>query len=236
MIEIIKGKEPDCLKQLREQCKKEKLNPKESYDRLRGKDKDEVRDCLRREQGCLCAYCMRRIPIDLKDRAPGSDSESIEHYIPLHLDNEADLGQGLDYQNMFMVCNGNKTIHEKNTRRNKTKNTLTCDKSRGNKMFKKVNPLKRETLESIEYTLDGIIYSTDPDVDFDLNDLLNLNCEPCQLKENRKKALDGLIEEINVQDDMIGFCKEVLKEYENESGEKTPFVGILIWYLKTMID
>ena len=69
MIVVNKGNEPEGLKVLREECKSAGLSPKASFEMLRKPLKDEVIDCLKRDQGQLCVYCMSRIPRDDKDSA-----------------------------------------------------------------------------------------------------------------------------------------------------------------------
>lgn len=102
----------------------------------------------------------------------------------------------------------------------------------------KINPCDPETLQTITYTLDGKIDATDIDVRKDLVDTLNLNCQTSPLISERKAALDGLIEEICTIEDEEGlrtFCGEILDSFQNETGEKTPYVGILIWYLRQLV-
>lgn len=45
MIEVIKGKEPDDLRALREDCKANGLTPKESFEMLQNPLKSEVIKC-----------------------------------------------------------------------------------------------------------------------------------------------------------------------------------------------
>lgn len=40
-----------------------------------------------------------------------------------------------------------------------------------------LNPLRPSTLSEIDYRSKGIIFSNNPDVDRELNEVLNLNCE-----------------------------------------------------------
>ncbi len=81
MIFVKKGDEPEGLKELRDECKDMGLSPKESYRMLMNPLKKEVLDCLIREQGQLCVYCMCRIPRD--DKEIGIADPTIEHFIPL---------------------------------------------------------------------------------------------------------------------------------------------------------
>ena len=245
MIEVKKGSEPEELKNLREECQKEKLSPKESFKRLQNPLKRQVLECLKRDQGQLCAYCMSKIPREDKDpgmpgkgRDPGIPGQTIEHFIPLEPEDGRDVGQGLDYQNLFAVCHGNTKWHEKGVRRTNFKVDLTCDKHRGNSEFRKIDPCRKETLKTIFYTMDGKIGATDPDVEFDLVDTLNLNCASSPIVSERKAALDALIADIELEmyqgKNLHTYCIDRLKKLSDEKNPKTPYVGILTWYLQSM--
>lgn len=67
---------------------------------------------------------------------------------------------------------------------------------------------------------------------------INKGAEPHGLAELRKAALDSLIEGMDgvEEDDILDYCTETLQEFYSEKDDKTPYVGILIWYLQTTID
>lgn len=175
-----------------------------------------VLEHLMNEQGRICAYCMRRIP-DSK-RRPGA---TIEHIDPQSM---TDPEKALDYNNMLAVCNGNR-----NARSNDDK---TCDARRGNKQLD-LNPLIGRTLESIKYRNSGRIYSDDDNIETQLNEVLNLNCESLNLIKCRKQALNAMLNKLeNKHKGDREYYRRLLSHYENESGIKTPYVGILIWWLK----
>ena len=67
MIEVKKGPEPEGLTQLRNDQEIKKLRPRDAFQMLRNPLKREVTDCLKKEQGHLCVYCMSRIPREDKD-------------------------------------------------------------------------------------------------------------------------------------------------------------------------
>ena len=96
--------------------------------------KTQVLQQLSRDQGALCAYCMRRIPDDR-----GLPHAKIEHLVPR---NGKDVTCGafgaLDYNNMLAVCSGNEPDKSKH-------HELTCDASRGNAPLT-VNPLDESRL------------------------------------------------------------------------------------------
>ena len=69
-------------------------------------DKDVKEDLLEKlleEQGHICAYCMRRIP-EKRKLPTGVASVTIEHCFPRNPGTKEDIGQGLNYRNMFAVC------------------------------------------------------------------------------------------------------------------------------------
>ena len=63
MLLIRKGPEPNALTEYRTRkwnpLEKQSLQP--TYADMPTEIKDEIRKYLLREQGCLCAYCMRRL-------------------------------------------------------------------------------------------------------------------------------------------------------------------------------
>ena len=231
MIAITKKSEPGGLKKLRKKAFKEGLTPARAYKRLKDPLKTRVRNALVAEQGQLCAYCMCRIP--RSDAGPEITPIIIEHCIPRNPRDKRNVGQGLNYNNLLAVCHGNrasKGLHNMCD--------LTCDAHRGNTEFRKVNPCKPETLTTIFYRLDGEIDAYDPDVQYDLVKTLNLNCPTSPLVAERKAVLDNLIEELSFipMEDLYEYCKLSLIEFESETNPKTPYVGIIIWYLKSMIE
>lgn len=85
---------------------------------------------------------------------------------------------------------------------------------------------------------DGRIKSTDKVIEEDINVRLNLNCdtEAVTLPQNRKAVLDTIQADLVGQDgDWYQKCKEQLDIWENEDDPKTPYIGIVIWWLKDQI-
>lgn len=214
MIEIKKGREPRELMAYRKM-------PFASYDEMPKDVHDAVINSLMQEQGYICAYCMRRIPQKGKD-----PDVTIEH---LDAQSLTDVDRGLDYRNMVAVCNGNRGAG--------SKDKMTCDAKRGNDKLT-VNPLQAETLSRIQYKKDGTIYSDDPAVKFDVNETLNLNCPDVGLIESRHSALQALQKELSKRKkdgDIKLQCARMLQYYQQQN-IKTPYVGILIWWLKKKIS
>lgn len=91
----------------------------------------------------------------------------------------------VDYHNMLGVCPGGKGQATRGYA------DMTCDQHRGNTLLT-VDPLNLHSVKKIRYRPNGIIYSNDPDINSDLNDILNLNCNAAKLPMNRKAVLDQL--------------------------------------------
>lgn len=218
MIEIKKDKEPTKLLAYRQ-------TKNASYEEMDSDVKKDLLDKLLKEQGHLCAYCMKKIP-EKKHVPSGISPVTIEHWYPRNPDEKKDIGQGLNYKNMFAVCSGNRGCGNKEY--------TTCDAHRGNVPLK-INPCNPDTINTIYYTSSGKIKSTDPVIDKDLDITLNLNSTHCSLPENRRRVLNELIQNIartHPKGDISLYCKRRLEAFENETDPKTPYSGILIWWLK----
>ena len=240
MIEIKKTAAPPDLVELQQDAVRKGLTANEAYEKLQGKKmgflREQVVNQLMRDQGHLCAYCMRRIP-DTRDADRGF-SQPLEVKIE-HWDARSGATCGafgaLDYNNMLAVCSGN----QNGPTRGKSK--LTCDAKRGNRTLT-VNPMDAGTLTTIFYTEDGIITATDKTIDDDLNIGLNLNCtkDAVLLPTERMMALNALEE---VLDDEINSGADPLETYSRHyhelleiEDEKPLYLGILLWHLKDFIE
>lgn len=218
MIEIKKGREPRKLLHYRQQ-------QGATYEQMDREVKDELLGKLLYEQGHICAYCMRRIP-ENRDLHAEMESVSIEHWLPRHPEDKEDVGQALDYRNLLAVCSGNRGCG--------CKEKLICDARKGNERIT-VNPCDADTLRGITYTASGRIQSSNPIIDEDLNERLNLNCDSASLPENRKRVLQALIEDIKrkrEKGDITSYCKKKLENIKKMDDPKLPYVGILIWWLE----
>ena len=233
MIKINKQSPPIELLELKNAAIEKNLNADEAYRTLVNPLKSSVRQSLITEQGHLCAYCMRKIP-DERVEDETNPGIYIEHWSARNAPDGSDAEGALDYNNMLVVCSGNqfdKTV--------KGKGRLTCDAKRGNRPLK-VNPLDDTTLETIYYKNDGSISAEDKEIEDDLITKLNLNCsvDAVSLPKNRKETLKPIEEELghyNDEEELIAHCKELLSAFEDESDPKTPYVGIIVWFLKDML-
>jgi uncharacterized protein (TIGR02646 family) len=218
MIEIKKGREPDKLLHYRQQ-------DDASYEQMDKEVKEELLEKLLEEQGHICAYCMRRIP-EKRVLPNGVPPVTIEHWFPRNPESKEDIGQGLNYRNMFAVCSGNRGCGNKEG--------MTCDARRGNEPIK-VNPCNADTLRGITYNSSGRIQSSDPEIDEDINERLNLNSKSISLPENRKQVLQALIDDVRKNHgtgDISGYCRRKLEQIRDADDPKMPYVGIMIWWLE----
>ena len=236
MIPINKDDAPEELIDLYNSQKKAGASPVDAYKALTKKPelKAEVRISLEKEQCHLCAYCMCKIPVSNVDN--GIPSDIIEHIIPRNHPSGLDIGQGLDYKNLVVTCNGNQGA--KGTRKFID---LTCDAHKKDKLLKVINPCKASTLASIYYKNNGEIYSDIPDVLYDLEDVLNLNCSSAPHIGIRKKIIDELWKEALEYDDPSNLLKEFsirLETIENSIKAKDPqpaYIGVTLFILKEII-
>lgn len=205
MIKIEKLKEPGCLTEYRKQ-------EYALYDGLSSDLKNQILDSLMKEQGYLCAYCMRRISHE--------KGATIEHIIP----QSKDPSKALNYSNMLAVCDGNAG-----------KGALICDKSRGNKDIT-VNPLKEKTLSSIKYK-NGVILSDDKIINTDLNETLNLNAKELSFVANRINALEQFKLRLKKEKSTGLFTSKTIDKYIkkysgfNSKGQKYEYCGIILDWL-----
>jgi len=211
MIYIQKGKAPDSLTAYKKK--------KHAY--FDGCNKDDIRDNLLREQGCLCVYCMRKI---------NKSNMKIEHWKPECVLSEYER---LDYHNMFGVCAGHKE-GQKGAED-------TCDTHKGNESIT-VDPRDKRTIDKIKYkSKSGEIYSDDAEIQKDLSLTLNLNSKGHRLAENRKVKLNAVVDELSKQLQKGIWSKEQLMKFLNNysqpdsNGEKKEYLGIVQWYLQKKI-
>lgn len=204
MIKINKGNEPATWTQ-----------KKETPDFTQYEPTDDLRNALLKEQGFICAYCMREIPT--KDKGV-KETSKIEH-VKSRKD-RPDLQ--LDYNNMVICCPGylNADAH--------------CDKSKDKSSvtFSLFNNLFPNT---ITYSIkNGTISSTNTITTWnkEINDTLNLNNS--LLAYNRLYVLTGIKEVLEKKKWKKAKIEEKLEEWlnPNANGKLKPYCGIVIWYLQ----
>lgn len=221
MIAVKRGKEPNSLLQFRKQY------PDAGYEDLPSHVLKDIREQMWQEQKHLCAYCMRKI------NSP--EVERIEHCRPRHPGNkvEYDNKATLEFKWMLGVCYGNSL--EKGVK----PEDMTCDAHRGNRALT-VNPFDELSVRKIKYKADGSIYSNDADINIDVTETLNLNCEAVSLPETRRKILTE--EQNRIMRKCKGksqdaFIHELERVYESMVQERdlTPYCGIIISWIESKL-
>jgi len=175
----------------------------------------DLRNALLSEQGCICAFCMRRIPVVKRDPQEAEFSK-IAHI----LSRGRHTYRELDYDNMVICCPGN------------INGTAHCDKSQGGNdiTLPVFNIQLQQTITYKNY--DGSIKSSNDDWDREINDRLCLNNVLLQM--NRKQALEGIrmiLEKKKWTSAEIGNKLEEWSSFDAE-GKLKPYCGIVIWYLE----
>jgi uncharacterized protein (TIGR02646 family) len=179
----------------------------------------ELRDSLLEEQGYICAYCMRRIPIKDKN---STETSRIDHI--LSRTKHEDLK--LSYQNMVICCPGaidNDKFH--------------CDKCKGEEDIT-FNLFDEVFISTISYnSKDGAIKSSNAIYDKEMQGMLNLN--HALLQKNRQQTLQGVTAVLNRK--QVPWKKseirKLLEQWQNKdiTGQFKPYCGIVIWYLNKKI-
>ena len=208
MKTIKKGNEPSSLTKHR--CK-----PFSDYDNY--PDKNGLRRSLVDEQGMICAYCMQRI-------RPDESHMKIEHW---HCQTEH-LTEQLDYSNLLGVCLGNMGKAEENQH---------CDTKKGNCeiQLNPANPL-HHVEELIQFLGNGRVKSPDPQIDDELNKILNLNEE--SLVKNRASVLDSFIRTLPDRGELKQpRLQKMLQDwYQPSNGVLSPFCMVVVHWLRKKMN
>lgn len=221
MIVLRRGKEPNSLLQFRKQY------PDADYEDTPSRVLKDIREQMWEEQKHLCAYCMRKIDNPSVVR--------IEHCRPRHSQDEQEYDKKatLDFKWMLGVCYGNSLV------RGVKPEDKTCDAHRGNTELT-VNPFDELSVRKIKYKTDGSIYSDDADINKDVTETLNLNCEAVSLPETRKRVL--MEEKSRIMRKCKGksqdaFIRELERTYEGlvQKRNLTPYCGIIISWIESKL-
>lgn len=192
--------------------------------------KEPLRTVLFREQKGLCAYCMRLLETD-----EPTGRFRLEHRKPLSLCK----AEGLDYQNLFAVCNGGQTSPQKHG------SVFCCDVAKADKEIT-FNPCDNRHIQQISYTKKGEIVSGQAEFQKEIDYVLCLNgkldkqgtrvsdtntrlvegrrdtyhaCEKAFISLAKKKQLNSLTLE-----------KMISKLEQQELSEQ--YVGVTLYFLK----
>lgn len=179
----------------------------------------ELRDSLLKEQGYICAYCMRRIPT--KDDN-SNETSRIDHILSRGKHDDLKL----NYQNMVICCPG------------AIDNNFHCDKSKGKNDIT-FNQYDDSCISTISYkTKDGKIESSNTGFNSEIETLLNLN-HPL-LKKNRQQTLSGAIQFLSQKKRTWkkAEIQKILTDWnsKDKNGQIKPYCGIITWYLNKKIS
>lgn len=217
MIKITKNKEPKEWFEYRS-------TPGVDYQSI-----PELVRSLLREQGYICAYCMRRIPChDKLHKKDGinyvqtDENHRIEH---IH-SRERHPDEKLNYSNMVICCPGH------------IGNEEHCDRLKGSKDIS-FTPFDENFISTLSYHSDGTIISTNHQYDKEINEILNLTTP--LLKENRRQSWNTVIKELVANNKGKVWTKAIVSKYiqkyssmHSKDGllQYIPYCGIVVYMLK----
>jgi uncharacterized protein (TIGR02646 family) len=210
MIKITKGIEPASIERYR---RRKGANYK-SFSRDAPAEFQEVKNCLAAEQGYVCCYCMGKI-------SPNPGKMTIEHL--KCRDNYPNLQ--LAYNNLLGACVGSQGHSQ-------PKRLMHCNPYKANRDLH-LNPLDpdRDVEELVQYEIgDGSIYSTEDDIQSDLEDILNLNVE--HLKSARANVLSEFLWAFANEEGIDSETwRERLKMWIPEEGRIPAYFGIIRFFV-----
>ena len=214
---------------------------------------DKTLDDLLKEQGYICAYCMRKI---------SDENTKIEHFIGQeYIDesgNEIGKKEDTNYQNMLAVCCGNYC-----QKKLKAKERLHCDSSRSifqtkykesenkNKILSTyrpklyISPLNSQQMKQIGFTRSGVIFykelkyddtlelQVDKDIRYDLNIVLNLNCG--NLKEARNRIIESIDSSLRRHNYSKSFAQKELAHWKNTQNNNKEYCEVAICKLENFL-
>ena len=173
---------------------------------------EPLRTALLNEQGHICAYCNRPIPVTNSENKETSRIEHIQCR-----DNYPE--RQLDYTNMVVCCPGfiDGTEH--------------CDKSKKNHNIS-FTPFDPNVQQSVSYgAKEADIKSSNATWNNEIDTILKLNNK--LLKKNRNETLDGVRAILDKKKWSRAHIENKLMEWTNidNEGKYKAYCGIVIWYL-----
>lgn len=189
----------------------------------------ELVDSLLREQGYICAYCMRRIPH--RDKLYKKNGINFvltdeDHRVEHILSREQHQDLKLSYENMVICCPGHIGSEDH------------CDRLKG-KADVSFNLFDSAFISTLSYKTDGEIVSSNKQYNKEINEVLNLNTP--LLRNNRKESWNKVIKEMIVQKGGKPWNKTVILKYiemyktmhkKDDKLQYIPYCGIVIYNLE----
>lgn len=222
--------------------------------------KDIIKSLLK-EQGYICAYCMKKIDIGscsiehiigqnfnanecenkLKEFDYNEIKQNRKSFLK-HIDSSININDNCigkinstNYKNMLAVC----------------KNKSHCDKSRSKYQAKRpilyISPFNIIHMQNLKFSISGVIYykqpsdeidkkketTEDKEIRYDINNVLNLNCKT--LKEDRARLVSSIktmLVKCEFNKDKI---KYLLSCWEQKSNQYSEYCQVAICELKKHI-
>ena len=172
-----------------------------------------LRAALLEEQGYICAFCMRRIPLIKRD--PNEQETSKIAHLESRGNNPARWG---DYMNLVVCCPGN------------INGDAHCDKSQGasNVTLSLFNIQVQNSISYGSHT--GEIKSANAFWNNEIDRILKLN--NTLLKANRREALSGIRHLLEKKKWTKAAIREKYEQWaeKDDSGNLKSYCGIVIWY------
>lgn len=226
MRSIKKGAEPPLLVQHR----KAPGEGRGTFDNLSAEAKTQLREHLVREQGHLCAYCMKRIE-------PSAEATKIEHIEPQSYSRlegerrgETDYARqrGLEYTNLLAVCDGGS---------GKAAADQHCDTRKGDTPIT-LNPADptRSVETLVRYSVDGSIVATNPAQQPELDDVLGLNLR--FLRDARAEAVTFVMDRLAAKQPVGTWTRRFFDNEiatvlrPNAHGKLRPYLGAVLFTLE----
>lgn len=217
MRSIKKGLEPKEFIEYRVKLSSSQSGGRSVFDDF--SDKPVLRDSIAKEQGFLCCYCMRRIE-------PEGTKMKIEHY--KSIDDFPEVA--VTYSNLLGACYGGE---------GKKYNDQHCDTHRGSTPLT-IDPLDSGQCERlIRYSGTGEVSSVDEQVNYDVNETLNLNLG--WMKTNRSQVAKSVIEGLKKKQSTGVWTRSLLeKEIEKwktpKNGKLEEYCQVAIYYLSKKLN
>ncbi len=183
------------------------------------KETDDARYALLKEQGHLCCFCMRRI---------GVRSMKIAHWEPQARNRARDM----DWTNLMAACPGGDGDREA---------IKHCDTAQGDTPIT-LNPADRAQRceRLVGYSVDGRVWSKNPEIEKDLDKTLNLN-NPVLIKQ-RRAVWDAFVTRMNKMQHVDGqwppeALEQELEEWlrRDKQGQMREFCQVVIHHLEKKI-
>jgi uncharacterized protein (TIGR02646 family) len=182
-----------------------KSNGRKTWSQFKNKTniKNLVKENLLEDQGYICCYCGKRIELD--------EMTTIEHFLPKGLPRYSHLA--LDYQNLFVSCNGGREERYIQACNNEVKTfPLSCDSKKGEEVLP-FGPLSAEYESLVRYSVDGRVTDMTNNGDgAKMIQVLGIGNDNANLVNNRRKAIKPWIENLPSTDEI----QLIINHYETK--------------------